>query len=432
MAPPRLSVCTPTYNRAGNLEGVVRNVAEIRDRGVSVEHVICDNASTDDTRTVAEALSREFDFVRYYRQPQNFGGIQNQTAAYRLALGDYVTYLADDDRLIPEGIIEILTHLDATPSIVAAVLPSVWWDYKNNVPVRTICTASQNVAIAQHSYDVLLQKFLREGFIPELMIARKNVASRVLLHRPQGGYFAYCWATDFLSFGDFGLYSCPAYKSTWIDANGQENSNTDGTSVARHHVESFQDGLEYCYLHALERGLIGANAQAAWREEIRKFMERRLLSVAIVCVRSSAYLKALNFLRRLATSVSLSGADILNHPEYAGNPILTDKVLNMLTSAAVAEFSVEMIRQTPNVEEIIVHSRSPHQNFFRELFPGTIRVLDIPDMSRAIEAAGKSGAFLFVDDESQREEAIGAAIPAGNIYCLSNLYRQLGMSGFVT
>ena len=102
-----LSVCIPTFNRAGVLleliESVVHSVPlEYRDQ---IEVCISDNASSDDTeervRVFADASPVR---VIYVRNPTNLGADQNFLNAVSIASGEYCWLMGSDDG-VPPGLI---------------------------------------------------------------------------------------------------------------------------------------------------------------------------------------------------------------------------------------------------------------------------------------------------------------------------------------
>jgi len=66
------------------------------------ELIICDNASEDDTGSVIKSLSDKR--IRYLRNPQNLGHRENWKRCLRLARGDYIAFLPDDDMMWPENL----------------------------------------------------------------------------------------------------------------------------------------------------------------------------------------------------------------------------------------------------------------------------------------------------------------------------------------
>ncbi|MEU9835224.1 glycosyltransferase family 2 protein [Streptosporangium sp. NPDC048047] len=94
-----VSVGLPVRNGAARLEGVVRSV--LAQDHPDIELVICDNASTDGTEEICRELARADDRIVYHRQPENVGLLNNFIGAGRLARGEFLRWVGDDDRLEP-------------------------------------------------------------------------------------------------------------------------------------------------------------------------------------------------------------------------------------------------------------------------------------------------------------------------------------------
>jgi len=108
---PTISVCIPTYNRAGYLAECV--AAILRQTFADFEVVISDNASTDGTREFVSTLRDPR--VRYVRNPANVGSRQNWNQCLELARGRYVAILHDDDTYEPMFLARTVQTLEAHP-----------------------------------------------------------------------------------------------------------------------------------------------------------------------------------------------------------------------------------------------------------------------------------------------------------------------------
>lgn len=112
----RLSICIATRNRARFLESTLASI--IAGPEDSVELVILDGASTDDTTAVVERAKERFPAIRYQRQDVNGGFDRDYAAAVELATGDYCWLMSDDDHLKPGAVARVLTALEGDPSLV--------------------------------------------------------------------------------------------------------------------------------------------------------------------------------------------------------------------------------------------------------------------------------------------------------------------------
>jgi glycosyltransferase involved in cell wall biosynthesis len=111
MSAPDLSVIIPAYNRAGFLPAVVDS---LRAAGVgSLEILVVDDGSTDDTAAVAAALGPP---VRYVRQA-NAGPAAARNHGFGLCAGRYVAFVDSDDEWLPGAAEGLAAQLDRHPEI---------------------------------------------------------------------------------------------------------------------------------------------------------------------------------------------------------------------------------------------------------------------------------------------------------------------------
>ena len=106
----KLSVCVSTYNRADWLQHSLRQI--IRSVNLHLEGVeilVVDNASTDRTPEVMEEFI-SLPNLRYHRNDVNVGMLGNLAVTSKLAGGDYVWILGDDD-LIREGSVRMIMDI---------------------------------------------------------------------------------------------------------------------------------------------------------------------------------------------------------------------------------------------------------------------------------------------------------------------------------
>ena len=103
MEKPLLSICIPTYNRAEVLNATLNEITSLKDFDESVEIVISDNCSTDNTKLVCAEFSKKFKNVRYFRNEIN-NADQNFWNVLNLASGDYVKLQNDYCGFTEEGL----------------------------------------------------------------------------------------------------------------------------------------------------------------------------------------------------------------------------------------------------------------------------------------------------------------------------------------
>lgn len=115
---PWLSVLIPVYNVAPFLEECVESVVAQSDAGVEI--LLCDDASTDGSLKIAQALETRFSGrLRIVRHHKNRGLSAARNTMIAAASGDYLWFLDSDDYLLPGAIGAVRAAIvDHAPDIV--------------------------------------------------------------------------------------------------------------------------------------------------------------------------------------------------------------------------------------------------------------------------------------------------------------------------
>jgi len=114
MRTPKVTVCLPTFNKARYLPTAIESVLaqEFRD----YELLIVDDASTDGT---GEAVQSFHDSrIRYIRNPENLGLVENWNRCLALALAEYTIIFHDDDVMLPKLLRREVEVLESDPEVV--------------------------------------------------------------------------------------------------------------------------------------------------------------------------------------------------------------------------------------------------------------------------------------------------------------------------
>jgi glycosyltransferase involved in cell wall biosynthesis len=118
---PLLSVVIPTRNRARMVGEAVDSA--LCQRNVEVEVIVVDDGSTDDT---ANVLERNFaSRIRLLRLPHRRGAGAARNAGVRLASGELVAFLDDDDLWLPGKLDAELRVFERFPEAEAVVSDSL-------------------------------------------------------------------------------------------------------------------------------------------------------------------------------------------------------------------------------------------------------------------------------------------------------------------
>jgi len=114
---PRVSILMGTWNRARLLPAAVRSIQNQSFK--DWELIIADDGSTDETPQVVQGLKMEDERIRYVRNPRNQGISKNYNTGLRLAKGEYVAMIDDDDPWIGENkLARQVKFLDEHPNYV--------------------------------------------------------------------------------------------------------------------------------------------------------------------------------------------------------------------------------------------------------------------------------------------------------------------------
>jgi glycosyltransferase involved in cell wall biosynthesis len=117
---PRVSICIPTFNRAGFIRRTLESALSQDDPDLEV--VVLDDASTDGTYEIAASYVDPR--LRVERDGRRYGPGGNFNRSLDLARGEYVKILCDDDFLYPGAVSRLADALDRFPE--ATLATSAW------------------------------------------------------------------------------------------------------------------------------------------------------------------------------------------------------------------------------------------------------------------------------------------------------------------
>ena len=104
----KISVCIPSYNQAAYIEQSIRSVfAQTLQPN---EVIVSNDCSTDETKSILDNLSKEFEKLKVIHQPINLGMVKNTNHCLKLANGEFIVKLDSDDYLLPPYV-EVLSSL---------------------------------------------------------------------------------------------------------------------------------------------------------------------------------------------------------------------------------------------------------------------------------------------------------------------------------
>jgi hypothetical protein len=274
---PKVTVCLPTYNRAGYLTECIESI--LAQTMTDFEVIISDNCSTDATPDVVRGFRDAR--LRYVRNESNVGVFRNMNQCLALATGDYVCILHDDDLYAPEFLMEESNLLDCHPSVGFVHCAAYEIDASGN---------RQRVARAYLADCVRdgKEEFLR--YLGGHNVCCSTVMARRTLFREAGGFESCYLCSDFLMWLRLALMADVGYVAKPLAA-------------MRVHGEAMSAGIEperWCseYLAILDRGMalaetvcpsmLSSKTEIVQRA-IRAQGKRFFIAAAAACARESLH-----------------------------------------------------------------------------------------------------------------------------------------------
>jgi len=112
---PSVSIVIPCYDYGKYLPACLDSVLSQRD--VEMQVVIVDDASTDDSRMVAQALAKRDRRVELIAHGRNMGHIATYNEGLAAVEGEYLVLLSADDLLTPGALARAAAVLEAHPNV---------------------------------------------------------------------------------------------------------------------------------------------------------------------------------------------------------------------------------------------------------------------------------------------------------------------------
>jgi len=195
----KVSVVTPTYNRAGLLPATIDSI--LSQAGPEREYIIIDDGSSDNTRAV---VTRYGDAVRYLFH-ENRGEAASTNRGWQEAIGDYFAVVSSDDPMLPGWLERCVKELDENPELVG-VYPD--WTVVNDA-------GEQIGAMQTYEYSFAsMVSWLWTIPGPGTIIRRSVLRDIVDLRNP-----SYRYASDLESWLRIGLRGgfrrIPEYLASW-------------------------------------------------------------------------------------------------------------------------------------------------------------------------------------------------------------------------
>ena len=118
---PLISVIIPTYNRAHLLGRAIQSV--LKQSFSAFELLIIDDHATDNTAQVVAQWDDPR--IQYLRLAENRGSSAARNCGIRAAKAEFITFLDDDDELLPDALVALYQALRTAPDTVGYVIGGI-------------------------------------------------------------------------------------------------------------------------------------------------------------------------------------------------------------------------------------------------------------------------------------------------------------------
>ncbi len=392
----KLSICIPTYNRANYLRDCLERCLRDINVDFAFEIVVSDNASTDNTGEVAREFIDRGAPIRYFKGATNVGMIPNMNSALRLGRGEYVMYLADDDRLIGSAIADVVKHLDANPSTLACYNPWYCTDGVTDIDSRPFYTMDEDITFERGSFAQVFNLMIQRHIFPEIGIYRSSAFRAAWVPR-EICHFAFPMLAHLLDKGDVAFHKTPFYRQVIRSAVG--NRAQGGHELAMTAWDSYRGGLEYFLYFGIKRGRIGtSDDDRATQEHLCRTFTLERMAVAIrLLVQQGDFLKSYELLARM------------EYGGYGAHQQLT-AIREGLTLAAALQTLAWQVNSTAGIKRLIfsgfLDTTILRERLTKVHFPSTVEMLNDP-AEHPPELLEHSAVLVFSADQREKFLQLG-------------------------
>ncbi len=182
---PVLSVTIPTYNRANYLAALFESMlrAGCLPPPATLEIVVSDNASSDETQSVVRRYTDRGLPIRSHRNQTNIGPDANILQCFNLARGTFVWVLGDDELLEPDALCSLVQVIQAAQAR-GVVYSMVYLSSRGFGPGETPQSAGTQDRFGRFAEEVTNRRYLMWklntllGLISVIIVNKDLILSR--------------------------------------------------------------------------------------------------------------------------------------------------------------------------------------------------------------------------------------------------------------
>ena len=221
------------------------------------ELIISDNASTDKTSQICEDYSRKDDRIRYIRQKNNIGMIQNFNFVLQEAKYEYFMWIGSDDYVLPNFLKKNIEILMLNEHVVGSIskIDRFGMDFNSNAIDSTFANLIKKIRLRFRSRDTLslygtyeerVRSFLKRSTCQIIYgVFRTNQLRKSIIYEP---FVGIDWAEilSVLKYGNFHvvdevlmyIYEGGASTKGMINISVNYNPNFLGVIFPWYHLTS--------------------------------------------------------------------------------------------------------------------------------------------------------------------------------------------------
>lgn len=303
-----LSICIPTFNRADLLEKNFKHLLTFTQ--LDFELNVSNNGSVDHTQEVIEQYRGKFPKFNSVTFKNTIGRVENWDSVIRMATGDYVFALADDDNSLEQGLIEAIELLDSNKQIGA-----VYGGYKEYTLEETFITDTYKCETLELYDNTTRLELVSKYWSFEVPVFRRDVYERASPIHQNTGALSWLFLNGVFKEGLQVAVSPFVLFKHYI----HKDRVTEQLSADAH--------LNFVCISEMECYLADSNASAQAKfSAMFTYLSQLYNFQAQVCLRNSDFLQARYFINK----------GFLYNPQHFG-PLVQQWDRNYLLGATVQE-----------------------------------------------------------------------------------------------
>ena len=303
----KVSICIPVYNGGQLLRRAIESA--LTQTHPTVEVVIVDNASTDETPTLVAEYEAKDSRVKSFRNEKNIGNNPNILRSFQLATGDFVQLLCHDDWLSPTYIADVYRLFELHPESLFCTGKVVGFLSDEGFSI-TECNYQNYFTREKYSISDILGKLYSSIWLHYTILGmmRKDDVDKAIANMPDAvyqqnfsstdtnGYLRQIFSDAFLILVIQSLFS---YR--WIGATNSCFYAKVGTTVTKERVEriyprnTIQQVVEYQTMIAEHYSkLYSTLGFLKYLPAMKYYFSRTLLNELVIhCLKTKTSLRAL-------------------------------------------------------------------------------------------------------------------------------------------